>query len=80
MKRTNEGILCLFLAGMSMTLAAQESKRVLTRGVSVTADISKYESHSYQLPMEKDQFALVDVMQKGVDLVVTTHSPDGKVL
>jgi hypothetical protein len=63
MRRINIGILCLILTGISVALSAQESKRALKQGESVTAAISKNESHRYQLQMDKDQFALLKIMQ-----------------
>jgi CubicO group peptidase (beta-lactamase class C family) len=80
MRRINIGILCLILTGISVALSAQESKRALKQGESVTAAISKNESHRYQLQMDKDQFALLKIMQKGVDIIITSYNPNGKVL
>jgi len=80
MKILYAGFLCLVQVGISTTLTAQETKRELLKGETVTAAIGEKESHRYLLPMEKDQFALLEFMQKGVDLIITPYDPDGKVL
>ena len=80
MKILYAGILSLLLSGISTALTAQETKRELKKGETVTAVIGEKESHRYLLSMEKDQFALLEFMQKGVDLIITPYDPDGKVL
>jgi hypothetical protein len=80
MKKVYAGILCSVLAGISMALTAQEPIRELKKGESIAAVFSEQESHRYQLPMEKDQFALLEIMQKDLDVVITAYDPGGKIL
>lgn len=80
MKIADTGILFLIVAGISMAITAQEPKRELKKGETVNAFISENESHRYRLHMKKDQYALLEIMQKGVDLIVTTYDPEGQVL
>ena len=47
LNKTNAGILCLILAGISTALPAQETKPALKKGELVTADMSENESHRY---------------------------------
>ena len=78
MKRINAGLLCFILAGISTALIAQDTGKPLKKGEVINASISSNESHRYLLQMEKDQFTLLEIMQKGVDLKVTTYDPAGK--
>lgn len=79
MKRIYTGILCLILIGFSTALNAQESEQILKKGEVVTAVIGENESQRYQLQMEKDHLALLEILQKGVDLIITTYNTEGKV-
>ena len=63
-----------------MVLTAQEPIRELKKGESITAVFGELESHRYQLPMEKDQYALLEIMQKDLDVVVTAYDPHGGIL
>ena len=80
MKKVYAGILCSVLAGISMVLTAQEPIRELKKGESIAAVFGEQESHRYQLPMEKDQYALLEIMQKDLDVVVTVYDPHGEIL
>ena len=63
-----------------MVLTAQEPIRELKKGESISAVFGEQESHRYQLQMDKDQYALLQIMQKSLDVIITAYGPDGKIL
>lgn len=68
----------LFVLVGSLSISnAQESREYLVEGNKVqnTSQIST--EHQYEVLMEKGQFALLNLEQKGMDVKISTHSPDG---
>lgn len=59
---------------------AQIEKGTLTKDESITAQISPAEKHRYTVDLKKDQFAFFQLMQEGVDMRITTYTPEGEKL
>lgn len=59
---------------------AQIQKGELIKGKNLSSEIASTEIHHYNVPLEKDQFAFFTLMQKGVDIKITTYDPKGKKL
>ncbi len=59
-------------------LTAQIDKGDLVKGKLVSADFASSELHIYSIELKKDQFVFIRLMQKGVDLNVTTFDISGK--
>lgn len=72
------------LLSSAASIAAQATpspaESVLEIRKPVEKQISAKETHSYQIPVTKGQFASGAVEQRGIDLVVTVFAPDGKSL
>ena len=66
--------LCLFF---NITLA-QVQKGELLKGKTVSAEIVLKEQHRYSVSLEKNQFAFFKLMQEGVDVKISTYTPQGK--
>ena len=62
--------------------ASQEGSDVrwLEAGKPIERQLSRGESHSYQLNLSAGQYARVIVDQRGMDLVVNLFGPDGKLI
>lgn len=68
----------LFLfASLSLSLA-QENKGELRVGEKVSFELAKEESHQFSIDLEKDQFALLKLSQRGIDVLITTFKPKGE--
>lgn len=59
---------------------AQTKKGVLIEDKSITSEISPAEKHQYLVKLNNNQFAFFRLMQDGVDLKITTYSPEGEKL
>ena len=59
---------------------AQIQKGLLTKEKVITSEISPNEKHQYKVKLGKDQFAFLKLMQKGVDMKITTYDPKGEKL
>jgi CubicO group peptidase (beta-lactamase class C family) len=59
------------------SINAQIQKGELRQGQTLSSDIAPGERHRYQVNLDKDQFAFFKVMQKGVDLMITTYDTNG---
>lgn len=68
-----------FFLPLSM-LFAQVPKGELLKGKTISAEIAPKEQHKYSVNLEKNQFAFFKLMQKGVDVKITTYTPQGKKL
>ncbi|MBK1439420.1 beta-lactamase family protein [Parapedobacter sp. ISTM3] len=64
---------------LSLPLFAQRQMGILIQGKTVTAEISAGEKHLYQITLEKDRFAHLNILQKGVDVKVVTYDANGKI-
>jgi CubicO group peptidase (beta-lactamase class C family) len=70
-------LLLLVLTPVSI-IQAQTQKGELFKGQSTTSEITPSEKHQYSIDLEKDQFAFFRLMQKGVDMKITTYDPKGE--
>jgi CubicO group peptidase (beta-lactamase class C family) len=70
----------LFFALSVAQLHAQIQKGELKQGKILESEISPNEKHRYGIDLEKNQFVILKVMQKGVDLMITTYDANGKKL
>jgi uncharacterized protein YpiB (UPF0302 family) len=68
-----------FLAN-TPALNAQTVKASLRLGESVERTISRGQTHTFSVSLNKDQFLQAVVDQRGIDVVVRVFSPDGKSL
>lgn len=72
-------IYLLFIAICScLNLFSQTKQKELSLNHIVQTEISSGETHSYTLKLNKAQFAVLTLMQQGVDVVVTTFDAQGK--
>lgn len=67
----------LFISPMAI-LHAQIEKGELFKGKLISSPISPTEKHQYQIRLEKDQFVFFKLMQKGVDIKITTYDSKGE--
>jgi len=67
----------LLLTGISVLIASAVPEE-LKKGVVISKRISPEESHHYTVNLKKDQFLLVILNQEGIDVSVTTFSPNGE--
>ena len=68
---------CLVFLFQFSQLHAQTKKSELPQNKTISAEITPGEKHQYTVKLEKDQFAFFKVMQKGIDLMVTTFNAEG---
>lgn len=68
----------LFLCLSLGTAFAQVQKGELLKGKMVSAALAPSEQHRYTVSLEKNQFAFFKLMQEGVDVKITTFTPQGK--
>ncbi len=66
----------LFFLPLSL-LQAQVQKGALTKDKTISAQIAPTEKHRYIVDLKKDQFAFFQLMQQGVDMMITTYTPEG---
>jgi len=59
-------------------IQAQIEKGELFKGKLTTSEITPIEKHHYSIDLEKDQFAFFRLMQKGVDMKITTYDSEGE--
>ena len=70
-------MLTLLLLFQLNLVEGQSQNGELTKGKSVSSEISPGEKHQYKVKLEKDQFAFFKLMQKGVDMKITTYNFKG---
>jgi CubicO group peptidase (beta-lactamase class C family)/flagellar hook assembly protein FlgD len=70
-------VLLLFFTPLSI-LHAQIEKGALIKGKLIASIITPAEKHQYPIHLEKDQFVFLKLMQKGVDIKITTYDSKGK--
>ena len=68
----------LFLCVFFNVALAQVQKGELLKGKTVSAEIVLKEQHRYSVSLEKNQFAFFKLMQEGVDVKISTYTPQGK--
>ncbi len=59
-------------------IQAQIQKGELFKGKSTTSEITPTEKHQYTINLEKDQYVFFKLMQKGVDIKITTYDTEGE--
>lgn len=69
--------LALFLLLQFNLAQGQIQKGELMIGKSMTSEIAPNEKHQYKVKLGKDQFAFFKLIQKGVDIKITTYDPKG---
>lgn len=67
----------LFLCVFFNVALAQVQKGELLKGKTVSAEIVLKEQHRYSVNLEKNQFAFFKLMQEGVDVKISTYTPQG---
>jgi CHAT domain-containing protein/Tfp pilus assembly protein PilF len=60
--------------------ASQVSLTTLEQGKAIEREISGKNADRYDLPLQAGQFAEISVEQRGIDVVIDTIDPDGKIL
>lgn len=70
--------LLLLLFSPINIIQAQIQKGELFKGKLTTSEITPTEKHHYNINLEKDQFAFFRLMQKGVDMKITTYDSEGE--
>lgn len=81
MKSIRISIVCNLFFCLSLNVAlAQVQKGELLKGKTISTEIAPKEQHKYSVNLEKNQFAFFKLMQKGVDVKITTYTPQGKKL
>ncbi len=68
----------LFLFSQMSIVLAQNQKGELTIGKTISSDIAPNEKHKYKVSLSNDQFAFFKLMQKGVDMKITTYDSEGE--
>ncbi|MEO0504971.1 MAG: serine hydrolase domain-containing protein [Bacteroidota bacterium] len=71
-------IFCLGLTLNILPLGAQVNSGDLQVGKTLPRVLGLKDIHRYNLELEKGQFALLDIKQNGIDVIVHTFSPEGK--
>jgi len=70
-------VLFTFIISPIALVHGQIQKGVLTKGNLISEEIGPPQTHSYELNLEKDHFVFLKLMQKGVDVKISTFDPDG---
>jgi CubicO group peptidase (beta-lactamase class C family) len=70
-------LLLLFLIPFSAT-HAQIQKGKLIIGEVITSEINPTETHRYSVNIQKNKFAFFKLMQKDIDIKITTYDTDGE--
>ena len=58
--------------------SAQDESIVLEEGKAMERILSLEQVHSYSFELSKGEFALLDLQQNGIDVIIHTFSPEGK--
>ncbi|MGB5553238.1 MAG: serine hydrolase [Flavobacteriaceae bacterium] len=70
--------LFLFFVSSASIVQAQLQKGALVKGKILSSEITPVEKHRYTINLDKDQFAFFKLVQKGVDLKITTYDTKGE--
>ena len=71
-------IFLFFFVFSTNIIIAQTQKGELFKGKLITSEISPNEKHNYKISLHKDQFVFFKLMQKGVDMKITTYDSNGE--
>jgi len=77
MKSYHPILLGLILFFPLSVLSAQDNKGELKINETVSFELQKDESHLFTIDLGKDQFVLLKLMQRGIDVEITTFNPEG---
>ena len=81
MKHAALVLIVSFLAlGINSKAESPAQSAPLNLGAAVENEIAGGQSHAYQITLERDQFALLRLEQRGIDLAVELMGKDGKVI
>lgn len=75
MKKTSLLILAVIIIGQYNFAQTENYKLQIDEKIDKTILLD--DSHSYQLKLDKNQFALLNLKQNGIDLKITTIAPNG---
>jgi CubicO group peptidase (beta-lactamase class C family) len=73
-------IFLVFVMVCYCPLEAQTKKTELLKGIKISTSIKPGEKHQYSVYMKENQFGFFRLIQRGVDVIITTYDPDGKKL
>lgn len=72
-------LLCLlFSILITAPLKSQDKQSELKKGVPLSELLKSGDKHRYTVKMDANMFAYFNLLQDGVDAVITTYDPDGK--
>ena len=71
-------LLSLLLLFFSVPLKSQDRQSELTKGVLHSELLKAGDKHRYTVKIDADRFAYFNIIQDGVDVMITTFDPDGK--
>ena len=70
-------LIALILISNFSLLSAQDNQGELKSNETLSFEIQNNESHQFTVDLEKDQFALLKLSQRGIDLMITCFDPAG---
>jgi CubicO group peptidase (beta-lactamase class C family) len=82
MKRLQINLIALFFVLFccihTSGLKAQTKQSELLIGAHISTVLKPGEKHQYTLKLKDEQFAFIKLVQKGVDIIITSYDADGK--
>jgi len=81
MKSQKSLFILLFLLGfilLSAPLKSQDRQSELKKGIPISELLKAGDKHKYTVTMDANMFAYFNLMQDGVDAMITTYDPEGK--
>ena len=71
-------LLCFVLSILiTVPLKSQEKQPEIKKGVTVSEVLKAGDKHRYTVIMDANMFAYFNLIQDGVDAMITTFDPDG---
>ncbi|MDR6967777.1 CubicO group peptidase (beta-lactamase class C family) [Flavobacterium arsenatis] len=77
MKHFKFTMACLLAIFQITLLQSQTQKGQLVKNKTITSSMGNGEKHRYKVHLDKNQFATFQLMQKGIDVFITTYDPNG---
>jgi CubicO group peptidase (beta-lactamase class C family) len=77
MKKQCHSAIFLILISHLTVLSAQDNKGELKSNETVSFELQKDESHLFTMDLEKDQFVMLKLTQRGIDVSISTFDPAG---
>ena len=78
MKTILNALLLVAIFGSACLGQSRLQSELLVKGKTIEKNLDGSDSHSYQLSLRSGEFAYVEVLQKGIDVVVQVFDPAGK--